>query len=105
MSSTIQPSLALAAVALRQSHPQVPPLEVLDLVMRQHSGSVADFGDATWPTAPFGQLLAACFDRGMSPDEWRMIDTSPDQQFVDALHTVWGDVVLASFAARYSLSR
>jgi hypothetical protein len=39
----------------------------------------------------------------MTPDEWRMIDTSSDQQFVDALRTVWSDVVLAAFAARYSL--
>lgn len=59
---------------LRQSHPQAEPVEILDLVLRGRSGSLADLGNLH-PTSPFGQLLAAVFDSAMDPREWTPIDS------------------------------
>ena len=105
MNCDIRPDIATAAIALHRSHPHVPALEVLDLVMRQRVGRLDDFGDSTRAGSAFGDLIAAAFDRGMSVDEWRVV-TNPkaDPALVAALLSVWRDEVLPAFAARYGLA-
>lgn len=82
-----------AAVWLLRTHAGVPPMDVLDLVMRGHRGTDPNFdngqgGDHTMPPAPFARLLrdafdpdfpAADFDSGMAwstqatADRWEML--------------------------------
>ena len=102
----IGPALAAAAVALTHSHEHAPPLDVLDVVFRGHAGATFDPA-APWarPAAPFGQLLAAAFDRGMPPADWAAWSApSADPVLRLALARVWRDVVLARFAARFGLT-
>lgn len=104
MVGTISPDVTRAAVALHRSHPQAPALDVLDLTMRQRAGSLRDLGDAIRAGSDFGAILAEAFDRGMSPDEWRVVNhPDADPALVAALLPVWRDAVVPKFAARYSL--
>jgi len=98
VNTTITPAVAKAAVALRQSHPAAPALDVLDIVMQGHCGCLADFGDETSPATPFGFLLAECFDRGMEPEDWSLVICAGA-----GLRAIWTDEVLPRFAARYAL--
>lgn len=96
-------SAVAAAMALSLSHPHAPALDVLDLALQGRHSRLADFGTIS-PTSAFGQLIAAAFDRGMAPEDWRLIDSpSSSPALVAALHDIWRDEVLAAFAARYSL--
>ena len=104
MESTPSSAIALAVRALQRSHPDVPPLDLLDLVMQGRTGSVVDIADADRPESELGQALAVCFDRGMTPAEWRgLTGPTADPLLVSALREVWRDVVLAGFARRYEL--
>ena len=106
MTATIGPDLAAAAATLARSHPHAPPLDVLDVVFASHAGATLDPA-AEWlqPAAPFGQVLAAAFDRGMSPAEWAAWSRPPaDPAMQAALVTVWRAHVLAAFAARFGLT-
>jgi hypothetical protein len=105
MRVTIGPDVATAAAALRRSHPHVTARQLLDLVLDQRTGAVADFGAAIAPGHPFALLVAEAFDRGMSPDEWAAW-TSPgaDPLLVTALLQVWHSEVLPRFAAAYGLT-
>lgn len=106
MAGTISPDVARAAVALRKSHPHAPALEVLDVVMRQRAGCLADFGaDQLDPGSPFGQIVAEAFDRAMTPAEWAVVtDSHADPVLVGALRSVWAREVLPRFAANYGLA-
>jgi hypothetical protein len=42
-----------------------PALDVLDIAVREHTGSLADFGAEIEPATPFGDILVEAFDRGM----------------------------------------
>jgi hypothetical protein len=98
----MQPAID-AALALSRSHPQAPALGVLDVALRGRVGRLADSGTIS-PTSAFGQLISAAFDRGIAPEDWRLIDSpSSSPALVAALHDIWRDEVLAAFAARYSL--
>ncbi len=106
MPPTIGPDLASAAVALTHSHPNAPALDVLDVVLSGHAGASVD-PSAAWlqPAAPFGQVLAAAFDRAMSPTDWAAWSVPPaDPAMRAALASVWRDVVLGAFVARYGLT-
>jgi hypothetical protein len=88
MQNNLDPSVAQAAMA-----------------MRQRAGNLADLGAKTWPTTPFGQLLALYFDRGMTPEEWLPIDNPlADPVLLAAMSQIWLDVVLAAFAKWYGLT-
>ena len=105
MPSAITPDLAQAAAVLRASHPNVPPVEVLELVLQSRRGETLDAG-ATWvlPSSPFGQVIAAAFDRGMSPWEWAVMSVPPAAPLLrEALATIWRDTVLQAFAAHFGL--
>lgn len=104
MVNTISPDVARAAVSLRRSHPQAPALEVLDVVMRQRTGSLQDFGDAIRPGSDFGAIIAAAFDQGMAPTDWNLVNhPNSDPALVAALTQVWDTYVLPRFAAHYGL--
>ncbi len=99
-------SLAAAAAALAATHPAAPAVDVLDVVFRGSAGRLLE-RDADWirPASPFGQLLAAAFDRGMTPEEWRRWSGPPaDPQLTAAVLIVWRDEVLSRFAARFGLA-
>jgi hypothetical protein len=99
------PYVARTAVGLCRSHPHVPVLDVLDVVMRQRCGSLSDFGAAIEPATPVGDLLATAFDKGMAPGDWHLAarsETAP--AVVAALLKLWRSDVLPLFAARYGLA-
>jgi hypothetical protein len=104
MQGTINTDTVQAAVNLSQSHPQAKPVEVLDLVFQGRTGSLSGLGNLH-PTSAFGQMIAAAFDPGMAPQDWRLIDSplSPPP-LVAVLRQIWRDQVLPAFAARYSLT-
>jgi hypothetical protein len=99
-----------AAGALRSSHPSASAAQLLDAVFGEGLvGESLDFGggdDPTrslaWPTTPFGQILAAAFDRGMEPGDWALIDR-PEPEVREALLKVWTEDVLPAFTGRYGL--
>lgn len=104
MLGTISPDVARAAVGLRRSHPTVSAREVLDVVMRQRGGAVADFGDSIAAGSSFGLLLAEAFDPAMDPRDWQACaNPNADPLLVAALLQLWRDEVLPRFAAAYSL--
>ena len=99
------PAVALALQAEQRIHPDLPPLELLDRVMQGRTGSVGDIADADRPGSELGQVLAACFDRGMTPEEWRgLTGPTANPAVVDKLLEVWHFTVLAGFAHRYGLT-
>ena len=94
------------AVALRRSHPQAPAIDVLDLVMKHRTGSLASFDSAgIEPATPFGFLLAEAFDTGMAPEDWRLV-THPNTPpgVVATLRGIWTGEVLPKFVKRYGLT-
>ena len=103
---TISPDVVRAAIGLRRSHPQAPALGVLDACFMQRTGSLADLGpDALDPCGEFGQLLAAAFDRGMEPGQWRMLEQPQTVPAVrDALLQAWRECVVGPFCARYGVA-
>lgn len=106
MQSTIGPEVARSAVALRQSHPAAPVLDVLDLCLRRRAGSLKDFGPEIEPATPFGFILAEAFDKGMAPEDWLLYshpNTPP--AVVQVLRGIWDGEVLDKFASRYGLAR
>ena len=107
MQGTISPDVARAAVAIHRSHPQAPPKDVLDLVMLRRTGRLADFGDAIEPGSDFGGIVAAVFDSGMDPQDWRRFFSNPsaDPVLISVLREVWRNEVLRSFASAYGLAR
>ena len=105
MLGTVSPDVVRAAVGLRRSHPQAPPLDILDACFRQRTGSLADLGpDALNPCGEFGQLLAAAFDHGMEPSDWRMLEQPRMLPTLrDALKQAWQQYVVGPFCARYGI--
>ena len=69
-----------AAMQLRRTHPNVPALDVLDLVMQAHLCTSPDFdtghSDHTDAGMPFGQLLQEAFGRSDDPpgDDQAVLD-------------------------------
>ena len=107
---------ALAVVsdtaALRRSHAHAPALDTLDIVMRRRSGQTLNFlelgaphGSLAAPSTPFGQVVAAAFDRGMSPDEWiEMTSERAHARLRGACLDVWREEVLPKFEQRYGVT-
>lgn len=78
MARTGAHSIVDAALALRNSHPAAPALDVLDLVMRGHSGTSPSFdtgtSDHTDAGMPFADLLRAAFGQpGDAPDDEQVL--------------------------------
>ena len=111
MSSTPDPEAQRAAdeaLAVRRSHPQAPPIDVLLLAFKRRQGlrfpaPTAPDSPLTGPRTEFGQLIAAAFDRGMTPEDWiGLTGPKADPQLVAALMQIWHTHVLPQFAARLS---
>jgi hypothetical protein len=66
MANSTARAIVQSAIALRQSHPHAPALDLLDLVMQPYRGASPAFDDGrrdlTEPGTPFGQILQAGFD-------------------------------------------
>lgn len=110
------PTIVSEALSLAKSHPHVPALDLLDLVMQGHHGDDLDFdapgnqgfGDWTDPPSPFGELLRQAFAANeIGPGAagiWASED--PDPAVVtaqDALVDHWQEAVVERFAQRYRL--
>lgn len=105
MQGTIGPDVARAAVALHKSHPKAPAKEVLDVVMRGRSGSVADFGDSIRAGSDFSMIVAAAFDDAMGLQDWPIVNSpTADPKLVAALVSIWQSHLLPRFAQAYRLT-
>ena len=106
MQGTICPDVALAAVALQRSHPHATPRDVLDLVLYERTGCLADLAEAIEPGTDFAAIVAAVFDPKMSPENWRWVANhlKADPVVLSALRVVWTYEVLHPFAAAYGLA-
>jgi hypothetical protein len=91
-----------AALALRKTHPAASPREVLDIVFGERTGATVDFGDID-PRSTFGQPVAAAFDTGMEPSDWRLLDVADDAQRA-VLLGIWRSEVLTRFLGHYRLN-
>ena len=100
------PDFAAAASALRRSHPKAPAVDVLDVAMQGHEGSAVDLtGKWLAPGSPFGQVLAAALDVGITPEEWAAWTRPPaDPALQSATLAAWRGDVLGAFVARYKLN-
>lgn len=100
------PEPVAAALSLRRTHPPAPPLDILDLCFEGSAVRPSELDGAhNDPCTPFGQLLAAAFDRGMEPGDWMMFShpaTLPAVRRV--LESILVESVVTAFIARYSLS-
>jgi hypothetical protein len=102
MQGKISTDTVRAALNLSQTHPQAKPLDVLDLVIRGRTGSLAVLG-SLHPTSPFGQPLAGAFDPAMDPRDWAWIDHPNAEPAAGALlRSIWLDQVVTKFAVRQS---
>ncbi|MDE2079904.1 MAG: hypothetical protein KGI90_01000 [Burkholderiales bacterium] len=81
----------------------VPALALLDAAMREGVGPATDVA-AIHPCSEFGQLLARTFGHGLNPLIWQLLEhPRTDPAVARALRAIWRDMVLRSFALRYSL--
>ena len=105
MAQILEANLAQLLENCRSLLPGGTSLEVLNAVMQGRRCRLTDFEPETVaPCTPFGDLLAEAFDKGMDPDDWRLV-THPitPQAAKRALRAVWETEVLAKFAAKYQL--
>lgn len=103
MEQQIDHDFAQLAANYRRLVPHVDALKVLDAVMQGRQVQLERIEPGVLaPCTQLGDLLAEAFDRGMTPDDWRLV-TNPNTPAAarSALRTVWESQVLASFAARY----
>lgn len=86
-----------SVLALRQSHPHAPALDVLDLAMKPHRGTSPEFdagrSDLTDPGAPFGDVLRQAFDPAYDVAALEAAGLDPDE--------IWQTAVLRPFYRRY----
>ncbi|MBI5721410.1 MAG: hypothetical protein HZC37_27385 [Burkholderiales bacterium] len=76
---------------------------MLDLVFSGSRGAALD-RSADWvaPWTELGQVVAATFDRGMTPAEWATLSRPPaDPVLQIALRDIWHHEVLKAFADSY----
>jgi transposase len=66
---SIGPAVAMAAVAFRKNHPNVPAFDILDVCMRQRSGRLADFGEELAQGSTFEALVMEAFGPALTRDE------------------------------------
>jgi len=90
-------------LALRRSHPDAPPLDLLELVFGPHRGQDLDFSDDGAPGGDWTSLkshlapvLVEAFDTVMTIDEWRRLEDH-------GVDEAWGASVLEAFGRRFQL--
>jgi hypothetical protein len=100
---------AAAAVALRLTHPHVPAMDVLDLVMQSVNAGdrsarmlMACEVISSGPPAAFGLPVAEAFDTAMTREEWlAFTGAAAMPELAQACVGVWRAEVLPRFVARY----
>lgn len=97
-------AIVAEALALRRSHPQVPVVDVLDLVMKGRHGPALDFGPDGLPPAEFALIVAEAFDSGMTPGEWRAwTGSGADPKLREGMLAIWRSEVWPRFVDRFAL--
>jgi len=93
------------AMQLAVSHPAAGPLAALDLAFEDHTLSdeeVSWLNEPGLPSAEMRAFLASAFDRGMTQEEWLNWQRPPaDPQLQAAVASLWPQLVLPGFIARY----
>lgn len=104
MQGTIGPDVALAALAVRRSHPRLSALAVLEACLREREGRVSDFGAAATIGSPFAMIIAEAFDKAEPQRDWGAI-TRPgaDPLLVAGLRQIWQSEVVPAFARHFGL--
>jgi hypothetical protein len=93
------------ALALRNSHPQAPTLDLLDLVMRDREYWLEHFVDHMMPPAPFALLVAEAVDDCISAADWiGLTGPTADPRVRDALVQMYRESVWPKFVQRYGWS-
>lgn len=104
MQGTIGPDVALAALAVRRSHPRMPALEVLEVCLRQRAGRVSDFGGAITIGSPFAMIVAEAFDTGEPKRDWSVLNIQgTDPALIADLRQIWRVIILPAFAKHFGL--
>jgi hypothetical protein len=89
-------------VKLRASHPAVPPLDILDLVLRGRRTRLINFGEIS-PVSPFGLLVVEAFDRGM-PNDWVAFYRFPAPRMIAALDEIRRKEVRPAFVTHFGIA-
>ena len=96
--------VAVNALLLRKSRPDLPALEVLDHAMHGRYGRRIDFGDLATPPTPFAMLVVDALDGGMPLCDWEGLWRCDWEGKVRPfLLKVWAEEVWPKFLVRYSL--
>lgn len=93
------------ALALRNSHPRAPAVDVLDLVICNRGLWLEDFFDRMVPPDPFALLVAEAVGDFSPPAEWLAL-TGPnaDERVREAMRQQYAESVLPKFVRRYGIS-
>lgn len=105
MPAVITVHLAIAAIRLRQQHPNASARDVLDACLRERAGSLADFGREIEPGRPFARLVTEAF--GAGPDLAAHVEREGLDAHLEAgeaFRRQWQSEVLPRFAQAYGLS-
>jgi hypothetical protein len=91
------------ALKVRASHPAVPTMDILDLVLQGRRTRPLNFG-AISPVSPFGLLVVEAFDRGMPVSDWIGFYRYPDPRVIAALDDIWRKEVWPAFTAHFGIA-
>jgi hypothetical protein len=91
------------ALKVRASHPAVPTMDILDLVLQGRRTRPFNFG-AVSPVSPFGLLVVEAFDRGMPESDWIGLYRYPDPLVIAALDDIWRKEVWPAFTAHLGIA-
>jgi hypothetical protein len=93
------------ALALRNSHPHAPAVEVLDLVIKGRGVWLEDLFPHMVPPSPFALLVAEAMEDCMTAGEWQAF-TGPnaDERLRDEMRRQYEEAVLPKFVIRYGWS-
>jgi hypothetical protein len=98
-------ALADSALALRRSHPNVPPSEILALVLQDRCVCFDYFYETTAPPDPFAMLIAEAVGEGGRVAEWVRLSQPGIHPSVQAQQVLeFRRVVWPVFARRYGQS-
>ena len=88
---------------VRASHPAVPTMDILDLVLQGRRTRLLNFG-AVSPVSLFGLLVVEAFDRGMPVSDWIGYYRYPDPRVIAALDDIWRKEVWPAFTAHFGIA-
>ena len=91
------------ALKVRASHPAVPTMDILDLVLQGRRTRQLNFG-AVSPVSPFGLLVVEAFDRGMPVSDWIGFYRYPDPRVIAALDDNWRKEVWPAFTTHFGIA-